>query len=63
MAKTKVKVLYPSGFPADVELYKQDKDGRDVAVDVVELDSALASQLVAQGYAEEIKAKTTKKAE
>jgi len=55
MAKVKVTVLFPQAFTAaGVEVYKQ-KDGRDVQLDQVEVDSALAESLVAAGYAEKSK--------
>lgn len=62
MAKTKVRVLFPQAFVgAGVEVYKKDKEGNDVALETVDLEAADAEALIAQGYAEEVKA-TAKKA-
>lgn len=62
MAKTKVRVLYPTAFTAaGVEVYTQ-KDGRDLQLEEVEIEAALADQLVKTGYAEEVKAKLAEKA-
>lgn len=56
MPNVKVRILYPLAFEAaGVDTRKRDKDGNDVGqLDETTIDSALASQLISTGYAEQV---------